>query len=211
MNNDYVDFELFKILDGFEKVVGMSCIVQGDLFMYTVKINFSKRKRNIKPEPDLTIEDFDIKFPRYLTKRIVLSQLNGMYDPLGLLSPFIIKGKLFLRALWSAGENVDWDDKISDEMYGRWQTFFREMFDLRTLYFKRSTKPINAVKSPILVIFSDASKEAYGAVCYIRWELSDGTYKATLLVSKSKIAPVKAITIVRRELLGAVISVRLRK
>ena len=85
------------------------------------------------------------------------------------------------------------------------------MFDLRTLYFKRSTKPINAVKSPILVIFSDASKEAYGAVCYIRWELSDGTYKATSLVSKSKIAPVKAITIVRQELLGAVISVRLRK
>ena len=116
MNNDYVDFELFKILDGFEKVVGMSWIVQGDLFMYTVEINFSKRKRNIKPEPDLTIEDFDIKFPPYLTKRIVLSQLNGIYDPLGLLSPFIITGKLFLRALWSAGEKVDWDDKISDEM-----------------------------------------------------------------------------------------------
>ena len=84
------------------------------------------------------------------------------------------------------------------------------MFELPQLSFNRSVKPVNAIKNPVLVIFSDASKKAYGACCYIRWELSDGTYKSTLLLSKSKIAPVKIITIVRLELLAAVISKRLR-
>ena len=94
-------------------------------------------------------------------------------------------------------------------MRQKWVNFFIEMFELPQLSFKRSVKPVNATKNPVLVIFSDASKEAYGACCYIRWELSDGTYKSTLL-SKSKIAPVKIITIVRLELLAAVISKRLR-
>ena len=75
-----------------------------------------------------------------------------------------------------------------------------EMFDLPQLSFKRSVRSVNTVKNPVLVIFSDASKEVYGACCYIRCELSDGTYKSTILLSKIKIAPVKIITIVRLEL-----------
>ena len=39
VNNAYVDFEKFKFLDDFERVLGMSWIVQGDLFKYTVEIN----------------------------------------------------------------------------------------------------------------------------------------------------------------------------
>ena len=47
-------------------------------------------------EPDLSIENFDDKIPLILPKRMLLSQVNGIYDPLGLISPFIIKGKILL-------------------------------------------------------------------------------------------------------------------
>ena len=92
----------------------------------------------------------------------------------------------------------------------KWIVFFHEMFDIGNIRFNRSVKPVNVVNNPTLVIFSDASKEAYGACCYIRWGLSDGTYTPFLLLSKSTIAPAKVITIVRLELLAAVISKRLR-
>ena len=91
----------------------------------------------------------------------------------------------------------------------KWVEFFIEMFQLSDIMFKRSA--VNAVKLPTLVIFSDASKEAYDACCYVRWELNDGTYTSALLLSKSKIAPVKVDTIVRLKLLAAVISKKLRK
>ena len=115
---------------------------------------------------------------------------------------------MLLRRL--IGEKVGWDDKVSVDMHKMWMSFFKEMFELPLLSFKRSVKPATAVKNPVLIIFSHAFKEAYGACCYIRWELSDGTYSSNLLLAKSKIAPIKTLTIVRLELLAAVISVRLR-
>ena len=54
------------------------------------------------------------------------------------------------------------------------------------------------------------STKLYGAVCYIRWEINDGKYRSFLLASKGRIAPVKTLTIVRLELLAAVLSNRLR-
>ena len=65
------------------------------------------------------------------------------------------------------------------------------MFQLSDIMFKRSVKPENAVKLPTLIIFSDASKESYGACCYVKWELNDVTYTSSLLLGKSTITPVE--------------------
>ena len=138
-------------------------MVHDDYFKYVVKLNFSKKTGNVRSEPDLSIENFDYKIPLILTKRILLSQVNGIYDPLGLISPFIIKGKILLRFLWIADSKLGWGDKIPVEMRLNWIIYFKEMFELSNLLFDRSVKPVNALKNPNLVIFSDASKEAYGA------------------------------------------------
>ena len=207
-----VDFELFHFLDGVERVLGMSWVPYGDYFRYAVKLNFSKKKNKIRTEPDLSSADeIENKIPVNLTKRMILSQLNGIYDPLGLVSPFVIKGKILLRKLWVDSENSDWDHPVSEKMRQEWVRFFEEMFQLPELLFERCVKPNDSIGDPILIIFSDASREAYGACCYVRWELDNGTFQSKLLISISKIAPVKVITIVRLELLAAIISARLRK
>ena len=74
---------------------------------------------------------------------------------------------------------------------------------------KRCIKPQNYDGDPILVIFSDGSKEAYGACAYVRWQLTDGKYDNQLLLSKNRLAPLKTMSIDRTELYGAVISKRL--
>ena len=209
-NDINADFDLFEFSDGCERVLGMSWSVQNDCFNYEVKLNFSKKKGKIRTEPNIKLEDIGNRLPSNLTKRMILSQLNGMFDPLGLISPFVIKGKILLRQLWIAPEKYGWDDCISEDMRKSWVEFFTEMYQLPHLSFKRCVKPVNAIKNPILIIFSDASFDAYGACCYVRWELSNGGFESCLLVAKSKIAPTKSLTIVRLELLAAVISVRLR-
>ena len=79
------------------------------------------------------------------------------------------------------------------------------------LKFYRSNTPDEAIKAePTLVIFSDGSREAYGAVAYCRWETKNG-FESRLLLSKNRIAPLKVIDIVKLELCGALLSVRLRK
>ena len=206
--NKQTDVKAIDISNDTEKVLGMYWVLQGDYFKFEVHLNFSRKRGNLRTEHDLSLENFEQLVPKIITKRMVLSQINGIFDPLGLVSPFVVKGKILLRQLCL--EKFGWDDPITEKMRLDWMKFFREMFELNNVHFNRAVKPVDATNEPMLIIFSDASREAYGAVCYIRWELKNGTFSSTLLLSKSKIAPTKVITIVRLELLAAVIGKRLR-
>jgi hypothetical protein len=57
--------------------------------------------------------------------------------------------------------------------------------------------------------FSDASKDAYAAVSYLVSEYSDRPTTSRLVASKSRVVPLKAVTIPRLELMGAVLANRL--
>ena len=48
------------------------------------------------------------------TKRIILSQVNSIYDSLGLAGPFTVGAKI-LRQLWGMEEKLNWDDPIPDK------------------------------------------------------------------------------------------------
>lgn len=57
--------------------------------------------------------------------------------------------------------------------------------------------------------FCDASQHAYGAAVYIRSENSHGEITVNLLCAKSRVAPLKMITIPKLELSGALILAQL--
>ena len=63
---------------------------------------------------------------------------------------------------------------------------------------------------PMLIVFSDGSKLAFGAAAYIRWELKAGGYWSRLIMAKCRIAPKDMISIVRMELCGAVVGNRIK-
>lgn len=52
------------------------------------------------------------------TKRGVLSIINSLFDPLGLVAPITIQGKLLLRQLTS--EVIDWDVPLPAEKEAEW-------------------------------------------------------------------------------------------
>ena len=60
-------------------------------------------------------------------------------------------------------------------------------------------------------MFSDGSNSAFGTVAYARWEIADGGFKCRLIAAKDRAAPVKIEDIVKLELCGALLSVRLRE
>ena len=83
------------------------------------------------------------------------------------------------------------------------------MFDAEEITYPRAVKPNDTVGLPVLVIFSDASEKAFGACAYVRWEVPGGEFESRLLLSKSRLAPSKRITMPRLELSGALLSARL--
>ena len=194
-----------------EKILGLELERERDEFHFKAKLNFSIRKRKVRIQPDLKRSEVPENIPCILTKRQILAQVNGIFDPLGLISPFTVKAKILLRKLWGQDNKLGWDEEIPEHFRKEWVKFFTELYEIEDLQFNRSVKPINAIQDPSLIIFSDGSCDIYGAVAYVRWELDDGSYNVHLLAAQNRIAPLKVIDIVRLELSEAVISKRLRK
>ena len=69
---------------------------------------------------------------------MVLSQVNGIYDPLGLATPFSAKTNILLRKLCGTNmTNLDWDEPIPDEFRKEWIDFFRQLFQMEDIVSQR--------------------------------------------------------------------------
>ena len=189
-------------------VLGLKWNHKEDHITYSVALNFSKKKRGARTEENLKRHQVPDCLPQQLTRRMVLQQVMSLYDPLGLLSPFTLLAKIYLRETWLL--KLDWDDPLPDQMYRKWVEYFGSMFEIEKLEFPRCLRPTNAVGDPWLVILSDGSDEAYGCVAYARWACNDGSVKMNLIMAKARIAPVDRVSTPRMELNGAVISKRCR-
>lgn len=211
--------EEVKVIDTeIEKVLGMMWEPKEDQFSFKVRINFSKKCKNVHKEPNITVDEITQKIPNPLTKRMILSQVASLYDPLGLVIPFTIRCKILMRQLITlkreqngVDQTLSWDDPIPADMYDQWVCLFKDMFALEKVRFQRCVKPDSAIGNPTLVVYADASNVAYSTCAYVRYQLQDGTYSAQLLAAKGRIAPLRQITIPRLELCAAVLSSRLRK
>ena len=88
-----------------------------------------------------------------VTKRIVLSTANRIYDPLGLLTPFTVKFKIAMRMIWAGKKYTGWDDEISADVLEYWNPLMKEMGQIAGLSFERSIKPAGSKGRPMLVVF----------------------------------------------------------
>ncbi|XP_071525744.1 uncharacterized protein [Panulirus ornatus] len=201
-----------------EKVLGVVWEPKRDVFVFEVKVNFSPKHRKVHIGPDIKQDDLAGEMPHCLTKRMLLSQIATQYDPLGLVCPVTLKAKLMLRRLIAPEDmangksrKYDWDDAVSPQIRSEWLSYFKMLFEVETLWFPRCIRGANAVGNPTLVIFSDGSTVAYGACAYIRWECPVGVFNSRLLMAKSKLAPLKQLSIPRIKLCGALIAARMRE
>lgn len=197
-----------------ERILGLVWNPETDTFRFKVRINFSCKKNKLPTQPDLDISRISEDFPQVLTRRMVLSQVARVYDPLGLITPLILRAKLLLRKSCQKEEhqgNVGWDHPLSKSLYAEWKKFFEELFTVEGLSFPRCFRPRMNIGQPILIVYDDGSKEAFGACAYARWEVTPHCFWACLIMAKNRVSPRRVISIPKLELCGAVIGVRLRQ
>ncbi|XP_054713646.1 uncharacterized protein LOC129223104 [Uloborus diversus] len=142
-----------------------------------------------------------------VTKREVLSLTQSIFDPLGFLTPVLLQAKLLLQEIWEM--KVDWDAPlpgITRNKFLKWYNQLKILNDLRIPrrigFGDRSTWSLH--------IFCDASQHAYATVIFLRSE-SEGEIFVRFVAAKSRVTPLKGITIPRLELMSCVLGVRLSK
>ena len=147
------------------KLLGVDYNIENDTF--SVQTNFS--------------------FHEKLCKRDVVSQLNSVYDPIGLIAPLLIKLKSIMREIYT--RNIDWKDTVPEELRNKWYAACREInnaaITVPRCLITRQVMPNNTS----LVVFADASKIGIAVCAYLR---CDQYNEVTQLISgKTRLAPKK--------------------
>ncbi|XP_053403186.1 uncharacterized protein LOC128558291 [Mercenaria mercenaria] len=147
---------------------------------------------------------------RPLTRRGIVSTVSSIYDPLGFISPVALSGKQILQQM-CADQVVGWDDPLPESLNGKWVKWCAGLKNLPLLKFPRCVKPEGFGKIRITEMhhFSDASSYGYGQCSYIRLVNDVGQVHCALLMGKSRVVPLRPITIPRLELTAAVLSVKI--
>ncbi|XP_068749345.1 uncharacterized protein [Montipora capricornis] len=123
-----------------------------------------------------------------------LNSPRGMfYDLLGFLSPYVIRSTLLIQKAWL--EARDWDELLPTPHQREWTKWFRELEDLELVNIPRCLKnPSPEMEELSIHTFGDASENAYTAVVYARHVYEDGNITTRLIMSKSRLAQLKAIS-----------------
>ena len=139
-----------------------------------------------------------------LTKRKVLSKIASVFDPLGFLSPVVTAGKVLMQQIWVDG--LQWDETMEGELADAAKRWLEDLKNLSEIKIQRCLNPNEGAVE--LHTFVDASEDAYAAVVYMCSTNENGKI-SRFVASKTKVAPVKAMSIPRLELMAAVLGVRL--
>ena len=94
------------------RVLGVQWNPVDDDICFTPSINFSTKRKGVYVAKDLTAVDIPQGIPLILTRRQVLEQTMKLFDPFGILSPFSVLAKIYLRETWST--KLGWDDALPE-------------------------------------------------------------------------------------------------
>ncbi|XP_065642164.1 uncharacterized protein LOC136073844 [Hydra vulgaris] len=142
-------------------------------------------------------------------KRLLLKYISKLFDPLGFLSPFVIRAKILFQELWTSGE--DWNETLPDKIKQKSDIWFNKLTSIhqckipRCLRIKNNDKIIYS----ILHVLVEASQTAFGTVCYLLHGYEFGGTSSSFVSSKTRFAPLNSISIPRLELMSAVLELKL--
>ena len=146
-----------------------------------------------------------------LTRRGVLAVVSSLFDPLGMIAPYVMKAKLLLQEL--CRRKLEWDEEINESEKKQWLRWLSDLSKLKEVKIGRCFKPdgFGEIQTAELHLFSDGSRDGYGAVAYLRLVDDRDRIHCCFVLGRARVVPIREITIPRLELSVAVVSVQLRE
>lgn len=139
--------------------------------------------------------------PEVLTKWTLVSRIARTFDILGWFAPSTIKMKILLQRVWEL--KLGWDEAVPPFIEAQWSQWNDELPSLSNMHLPRCYYPKDTqIVSLQLHGFCDASEDADAGVLYLRMESITGLIHTCLVTSKTKVSPIKRLTIPRLELRG---------
>ena len=120
----------------------------------------------------------------------MLSDSAKIFDPLGLISCVTIVVKIYFQRLWE--QQIQWDDPLHPEIERDWLTWRNGLSQISSLRIPRCYAPLHTnIVSTQLIGFCDASERAYCGIVYLRSVDTAGGVHLSIVIAKTKVAPLK--------------------
>ncbi|GFU55789.1 DUF1758 domain-containing protein [Trichonephila clavipes] len=131
-----------------------------------------------------------------ITKRLVLSTVQKVFDPIGMLAPSTLLPKLLLQEIWKT--KIAWDQELPQNIVNKFMKWFNEIQILKDVTVPRCMK-IDIFTE--LHVFVDASKGSYAGCVFAR-SIVDSRASVMLVRAKSRVSS-------RLELMACCVGARL--
>jgi len=170
--------------------------MEGETEITDTDLSFAKQQLQQSGEPKSSLlglgrdkgkDQLKVKFPTeevQPTKRGVLSKLAKVYDPLGLVSPLTLEGKVIFRDV--CNKKQAWDAKLAGPLLRRWQKWVQSLPTEVAV-----PRSITSLQEPLqdveLHSFGDGSKLEVGAAVYAVVRQESGTTRC-LVAAKARLA-----------------------
>ncbi|XP_052762257.1 uncharacterized protein LOC128204895 [Mya arenaria] len=143
------------------------------------------------------------------TKRNVLQKLASVFDPLGLVSPVVLTAKLFMQNMWR--KQMLWDDSLALNDLDNWNNIENNLSNSQNIHVPRYAG-FQSTSSVVhkLLCFCDASEKAYAIVIYL-YQNNQSKVVTQLTFAKTRLAPIKQMSIPKLELMAVLIGIRCLK
>ena len=152
-------------------------------------VNLTQKKGMIRTGPELCLETMGEIDGTVLTRRVVVLQIYGIFDPMGFAAPLTIKYKILLQ---QDSNDMGWDDALEGELASSAMNVLKEMVLVRDIELSRSVKPAGVLPGMELLGYWDGGNPASAACVYMIYELEAGTeegftYSVRLLAGKARV------------------------
>lgn len=150
----------------------------------------------------LSINHKGINTPEKVTKRNALSVVQKIYDPIGFTAPATLPMKLVLQRLWKSG--IKWDQEVNEQEKKIFSKRCSALDDIEKIRIPcLSAAGIIERENWQVHTLMDASMTSYSCVTFLHVQTTTEV-KVQLLGAKTRVAPLKELTIPRLELMGCV-------
>ena len=137
-----------------------------------------------------------------ITKRVLIFDVSKTINVFWCFSLCMILMKILFQRLWQL--KVGWDDAVLESVRGPWLHWRSELNVLSSVHVACCYYPINKQLTSLQLLgFSDVSELAFAAVVYLCVAVSTEKVYVSFVASKTRVAPIKQLTIPRLELCGA--------
>ncbi|GFW36054.1 integrase catalytic domain-containing protein [Trichonephila clavipes] len=162
---------------------------------------------------DVVSDEISCKLPSNLDctqemavkKRVLLSVISSVYNPIGFTAPALLLPKLLMQEAWRG--KIGWDEVLPVELENKYRLWEKTMHLMSECTIPRRFFAEN-YDDFALHIFTDASASGYATCAFLRCEFK-GQVTVKLIAANARLAPRKKSTIPRLELLGEALGARL--